>query len=306
MKGFVTLATGNIRYFRMAVNLLQSYRFFAKDKYPFAIIADKENEYTKLFDKVVLIKDAQGTYMDKIKLLNNCPYDENIFIDADCLVYKDLNEYWECFRDADDFSCFGSALPLNSQKGLFKREDIGEYKDKIKFVTHLHGVVYFIRKGKLCEELLKTCYYIIDNYDHYYFEFFKEPADESVFALAMAIHNCHPVKRKTRFYVFLPVAKRLKADISRGYLSYTILNGEKTETGMLVHWANVNTKKAVYKRECYKLQKIISGYKINKIEIVFLRFVWKSKDFIYEIRNKLYELQGIVKSRIYELTSNDN
>ena len=49
MKGFVTIATGDSKYYQMAVNLLLSYRHFTKSPYPFAIISDRENEYTCLF-----------------------------------------------------------------------------------------------------------------------------------------------------------------------------------------------------------------------------------------------------------------
>ena len=82
-KGFVTMATGDERYYKMAVNLLNSYRYFTKKPYKFAIISDQKNEYTDQFDDVVIIENAQKNYMDKIRLLEICPYDENIFIDAD-------------------------------------------------------------------------------------------------------------------------------------------------------------------------------------------------------------------------------
>lgn len=301
MKGFVTLATGDERYFELAANLLQSYCYFTKKKYPFAIIADKENKYTQMFDKVVLIQEAEGSYMDKIRLLNTCPFEENIFIDADCLAYKDLNEYWECFQDADDFSCFGSVLPLDSKDGLFKQEDVAEYKNKIKFVTHLHGVIYYIRKSKLCEELLTTCFDIIKNYDHYYFEYFEKPADESVFALAMALHNCRPVERRARYYVFLPVAKYIKQDIAKGYLAYETFKDGLTENGMLIHWANINTKRSTYKVEAYKLKRMIKKEPINKVIICSSDFIWSIEDFACDVRKNLCAMQSWMKSKIYKM-----
>lgn len=55
-KGFITVATGSDKYYKVAENLLKSYRLFSKDPLPFAILADRENEYTKAFDKVLLIQ----------------------------------------------------------------------------------------------------------------------------------------------------------------------------------------------------------------------------------------------------------
>ena len=44
--GFITIATGDEQYYRMAVNLLSSYRYFTGSALPFAVLADRENEYT--------------------------------------------------------------------------------------------------------------------------------------------------------------------------------------------------------------------------------------------------------------------
>ena len=90
-KGFVTIATGQERYYKLARNLLHSYRLFAKDPFPFAIISDRENEYTSEFDKVIVISDASNSYNDKLKLFRELPFEETIFIDADSLAYGDLH-----------------------------------------------------------------------------------------------------------------------------------------------------------------------------------------------------------------------
>lgn len=39
--GFLTIATGDEKYYKMAANLLQSYRYFSKPLFPFAILADR-------------------------------------------------------------------------------------------------------------------------------------------------------------------------------------------------------------------------------------------------------------------------
>ena len=79
IRGFVTIATGAERYFDIARNLLWSYQQFASEKYPFAIICDRENEYTAEFDDVILLKEAHCNYLDKLQLYDYLPYDEIIF-----------------------------------------------------------------------------------------------------------------------------------------------------------------------------------------------------------------------------------
>ena len=105
-RGFVTIATGADRYYVLAQNLLHSYKCFAQEPLPFAIIADRENAYTAEFDHVILISDASNSYNDKLKLFRELPYDETIFIDADSLAYGDLNVWWDIFSQAGDFSLF--------------------------------------------------------------------------------------------------------------------------------------------------------------------------------------------------------
>ena len=53
-KGFITIATGKEEYYQLARNLLHSYRYFCAEPLPFAILADRENEYTAEFDNVLL------------------------------------------------------------------------------------------------------------------------------------------------------------------------------------------------------------------------------------------------------------
>ena len=86
---------GKERYFKLAKNLLYSYRKFASVKYPFAIICDKINHYTEEFDEVILLKKAYCNYLDKLQLYDYLPYDETIFIDADSLAYGDLDQWWD-------------------------------------------------------------------------------------------------------------------------------------------------------------------------------------------------------------------
>lgn len=45
-RGFVTIATGKEEYYRLAHNLLLSYKYHTENPLPFALLCDRENEYT--------------------------------------------------------------------------------------------------------------------------------------------------------------------------------------------------------------------------------------------------------------------
>ena len=85
-RGFITIATGNEKYYRLAQNLLLSYKLLCDHPMPFAIMCDRENDITAQFDQVVLLEHPLNAFWDKFALLVRAPYDETIFIDADCMA----------------------------------------------------------------------------------------------------------------------------------------------------------------------------------------------------------------------------
>lgn len=279
-KGFVTLAVGNTAYFRMASNLLDSYLFHTSEsnRLPFAILTDKENEYTSRFDDVVLVDSLPASYMAKIELLVNLPYKENIFIDADCLVYRNPEKLWDIFGGYSGVKCIGLTLPLDSDKGWFRAEDVGEYSDQIPFCIVTHGGVMYIKDDITTKRIYETCLSIIPKYNHYKFQIFSKPADEPIIALSMSVNNCRPIERSDTtaiVYCFLAVAYRVKMNIKKGFLSYQGVKGGKWYNDVyIIHWQNKNTSTPRYFRELDRLSQL------NEI-VVFFRFVRRSIVFFF-------------------------
>lgn len=254
-RGFVTLATGEKRYYELAANLLKSYRMNCSNPYPFAIIADKKNEYTSLFDHVVMISDPTCTFMDKLRLYELMPYKETIFIDSDSLAFGDLNEWFSLFENAGDFAAFGYAKTDFSNKkqfGWFEYEGMREFKERIKFIPSFNGGVYYLRKTETCRQVFETAKYAAVNWEKYSFNGFKDPADEPVLALGMAVNNCPPVSGGWGTeLLFAPSKKTLHIDIVNSKADY-ILEGKYVEP-RLIHWGNYKTRKALYRFETQKM-----------------------------------------------------
>jgi len=296
-RGFVTVATGKENYYVAARNLLRSYRRFAKEPMPFAIIADAENDYTQEFDRVIVLENAQRSYMDKLSLLKKCPFDENIFVESDCLAYGDLNAYWDYFEGADDFSCFGQALPFEGT-GWFKKGEVAEYNDKIHFIPQFHGGIYYIRKGEKLDAMHDLCVKITGNYDRYKFILFNDqPADETVLALAMAVLNLRPHVRISekiflfapqagnKYFLFIPGIQYPKVDIISGKARNKTPQNEKTENILLVHWSSRYTYSPRYRLEAEKLDALVKGKKINIINklILMLKFMVRVPGFVFSL-----------------------
>lgn len=294
MKGFITIATGDEKYFKLAVNLLNSYKYASKNPLPFAILTDRENEYTKLFDDVVILENSTRSYLDKITLLKYTPYDETIFIDADCLAYGDLNKYFDKFSPGDEVSGFGKVLPLDSQDGWFKAENAGKYKDQLHFVTSFHGGIIYVRKNntenEVCHKVYDLCMDILKDYSDYDFFYFKKPADEPVYGLALAVANCKPTKVSANHFCFFPETKNFKSNIIKGKLSYDFLGEEIRGDGMLCHFGNYNTVKQPYLAEVEKLNAVLEGRKFDAWKI---HTIWSIKNMVGETEATIKKMLGI-------------
>lgn len=263
IQGFVTIATGDDHYYRLARNLLRSYRHNSNSPMKFAVIADKRNAYTAEFDDVVIMNNPSRSWADKLEMLKYCPYDENIFLDADCLVYHDINFFWDLFSTGDDFSCFGKALPIGSDGAWFSDQAAQVYP--IHFLTHLHGMLYFIRRGKKIDQMYSLCQEIVGNYHKINFKYFNDClADEPVFALAMAVLNLKPITRVPEYYCFVPFAIDCKADFLSSNVSFTYPEEGLINSCCIIHWGNINTHMASYKLEEHKVNYLSSTKKQNR------------------------------------------
>lgn len=209
-RGFITIATGAEHYYHLARQLLRSFRCCGGDAVPFALICDRENEYTSEFDDVIVLEHPQRSYMDKLLIHRYSPYDETIFIDADSLVLKDPAALWEDFSDASPVSCYGRIFPLGSDGGWFRHANTGKWRDCIRHQIGLHGGIYYFRRGLAAEQVFETAIALAREYDAYDFREFSKPADEPVMALAMAIHSCLPVQREDRIAFLNALYGRLK------------------------------------------------------------------------------------------------
>lgn len=305
-RGFVTIATGKSFYYELAKNLLLSYKLYTDEPYPFAVLCDQENEYTALFDDVVILPDAKRSYFDKFELLIRAPYDETIFIDADCLAYEDLNQFWDYFKDADDFSAGGEDAPIDSEGGLFWEDSIGEYKGRVRWKPSVHGGLYFIRRGPVCDAIYGDYQNIMNHYHEYRWP--DDCVDEPVFGLAMAANGCHSTKELPENYAIPWWTTSLVCDMFTGKCTYTTKDGYFVPQGKMVHWSVRYCKKPLYRFEAEKTQLLTEyglrpGGKLNGLTLKErLLYQWKlryyfllAEDFCSRAFKKLLRILKIKK-----------
>ena len=293
-RGFVTIATGNNHFYRIAAALLRSYRAFTADPMPFALICDRENEYSAKFDQTVILADPAFSYIDKLRLAECVPFDETIFIDADSLAYRDLNDLWAVFENAPDFSALGQNYPADYQYAWFKREDVGEFSDRVKFIPDFIGGIYFLRRSPYLKEFSETCMYILKHYKDFRFRQFSDPADEPIVALAMAVNGCGTVPDSSFPVCFYPHCMHFKADIGHGHLSYDSRYHKEygmVSSGYLVHWGSGNTRRPVYLLEEYRLRRKQIGRPAGGLQSAAMKMYFRIK---YNGRRVIRKLRRII------------
>lgn len=290
-KGFITIATGKEQYYEIAQNLLRSYRFTTTNPLPFALLCDTENEYTKEFDDIRIFKEARCNYLDKLEMYDYLPYDINIFIDADCLAFNDINRLFDIFENADDFCCYGRVLPLDDKTGWFEYENLNDDLQKqIEYVVGLHGGIYYMRKTEKCKKVLDDAKDFALNYADYKFKGkFTNPGDEPLVALSMAVNRCKPIPHEiTSLICWWEHQDAFKLNITNHY-AYCHSFNEKTD---IVHWGTRFTRSIPYRKEIAALELNLKGAdekEIKKSNKHYDKLASKEKinKFITRVINKI-------------------
>lgn len=240
-RGFVTIATGKQKYYDLARNLLRSYRANGNSTVPFALLCDRDCSVAREFDDFVLISEPYCSYLDKLQLYKYAPYEETIFIDADALIVGGTDILWTDFGRMDDFSCYGRTLSLDSHDGWFFYEDMGNLKSQIPFCVSMHGGLYYLRKTDRCSRIFEKAKEFEEDYHSYTFANFRNPADEPVLALSMAVNACEPCPQKDRI-VFIPSYDGAVSASPRGRVK---VQGRVVEP-VILHFGNRNLPSFLY------------------------------------------------------------
>ncbi|MCR5783514.1 MAG: hypothetical protein K6G90_12375 [Clostridia bacterium] len=294
-RGFITLATGSDIYYRMAYNLLRSFRLFDKNT-PFAILCDRENEYTKEFSDAIILENVTNSYLDKFRLLTDAPYDENIFIEPDCLVYHDLRHFWDLLSGKYDFTTFGwddHSLIFFSDPEYAMTKFLGS-SDAL--VSMFNPGYLFIRNGDVCTKIYADAMRIIE-------EIKADPKlkddpeimckgcirDDPVFYLAMSKNECrcaqHPDTGKC---ISLYGIKKIRnISLSRGRLDASWWNYELTDCNILHFSTRRTIEEGLYSQQVLVLNRLSKGKNDLLTRALESRFCFIAIDLYKKTKNRI-------------------
>jgi len=200
-QGYLTLATGDRRFFDAAVNLAISIRLNDVER-PISLLCDDlsklADDEKPLFDRIIVA--LPGTLgvgcAGKLDVPSFLPYDETMFLDSDCLLMKqDMDRHWQKLG-TQCFNVSGNTV----EKGTwytFEIEKVCKALDLPYMVMMNSGVMYF-KKGAELDDFLITVNDLRENSQDILFVQHRDMnfqiADEPVWSAAMSKLNMLPAR----------------------------------------------------------------------------------------------------------------
>lgn len=252
-RGFITLATGDYYCF-LAEHLYMSYKLFAGCSYPFYVITDREGKdrLSQTFDGVIVKDDFTRTSVDKICVFTDTPFDETVFIDADCSVVNDLNYLFDTFeKNGSAVSGIGGYVALApGQKGVQFTANTAQKLGFQHDYPNFNGGVYYYQKneaGKACVDFMTN--ELLPHYHEY--ELLGRSnktnmGDEPLVIVSMLKSGFQTVPVESGIMVIVEDAATVEWDMKRKTCSFPWY--EYTVSPSIIHWKVGGTKTYTFEK----------------------------------------------------------
>jgi hypothetical protein len=262
-KGLLTFAFGAQRYVDMARALSLSYRRYSPSR-PFAIITDDKNTAAlkNYYDIVIPFNPSYGRgVVQKLWIDRYTPFEQTLFVDSDCLFYKNPELVWESYahppfairgwRHLDGTTEYEKKTPYEWLK------DLGHLLQAtgVKRLPHFNSGVLFFDNSEKAHEVFREALKVFEQRDSLGFIKFKNAPinDEPAVAVAME-------RAGIEMLPWDPVNGQETAIGMQSGAGLNVLTGKSTfskfgtqRTPALIHF-NVNAQYGrAYNRDKYRL-----------------------------------------------------
>ena len=157
-QGYLALATGPRKYVDLAMNLAASIKVTDPARRVCLVhdrAADIPAEAHRLFDDFAVLDDdpAYRPILNKLRLFDASPYDQSMFVDADCLLVRhDIADYWRACA-AEPFAITGQVLTAGTWKGNAVAELLETYQ--APYVVMMNSGVFYFDKSPVAASFFK-------------------------------------------------------------------------------------------------------------------------------------------------------
>jgi hypothetical protein len=292
-KRVVTIATGNKTYIDMACNLAMSFLMWNDNlTIKFVLVTDRVDYLPqRLRDNIDIVEINPGELGDgfsaKLQMDKFGCSGQNLFIDADCLVYGNLEPVFDHFKGHDV-----SVVGYNRTEG----KDIGFCKDirtvmsntGINYFPLLCGSVYYFEKGELATKIFAHARSLLQSYEEIGLVPLRGKANEEpLMAISMAKFDQQPVNDTGQIKADRMFYEYLKTNVIKGkahlWNNKDVPVPEYSElmqaTPVIVHFNAAHAESFEYESEVIRLKKVfLEDHSITAANLLaFIRSVFPGK-----------------------------
>lgn len=135
-----------------------------------SILTDTIPKKCDIYDQVILLdkSDDQSRVCveDKPQIYFRSPYDETVHIESDCLVFDDLSNWWNLFRNTETLKFCKNIKDI--QNNILN--DIPGHRHSYKvhgLPTDIRDLIFWFKKDKKNDLFFTKMYDVINNYSYY-------------------------------------------------------------------------------------------------------------------------------------------
>lgn len=192
-KSFFTVAAGK-KYLNFAFQLARSYRLWnMPGAYPFFIVSNKDFKLPKdlqWVEKKIVAPALLGASLEfKLNLNTLSPSNTAIFIDSDCLIYGNIQFFFDSFK-CHSVNVIGLKITTGEWADLNIENTLTE--KNLKYLIRYNGGLYYIQKSLQSDEIFKAAKDLFQFKD----KFQKHSSginEEPIMSIAMSTYNVEPI-----------------------------------------------------------------------------------------------------------------
>lgn len=284
----------------MAANLTRSFFLWHKDGgIAFQLVTDLplNNIPDDIREKIHIIQVQPGElgegFLSKLQLDKLAGDGQTLFIDSDCLVYKNLETVFERFK-GHTVSVTGNYISTGEWFGNV--QDICN-RFNVPHLPKFNGGIYYLENGPAAAKVYETARELEKRYDEIGFTRLRNrPNDEVLMALSMQLHQQHPIPDDgTILAEFVNFQSGVKSDLLNGVAELYNKPGHsmyqpgwhlKVARPAIVHYLGYHNQKTPYITEELLLRYLFE----NKYP------VWMAKLLAFTQKTLPYQITTYLKS----------
>ena len=198
----ITIAVGKELYVKYASNLALSFLYWNKNSdIEFKLVTDlshliDERIKHRIIVKAVKPSDIEIGFSSKLSLINYLNKGANLFIDADCLIYGDVSEVFNQFKDFQ-ISAVGHTITSGLNTAFVKNVAATLNELKLKYFPVICGSVYYFNNEdtELTNQFFNYAQQLKLQYENIgLIKLRNKENEEPIFALCMSKFQFKPLK----------------------------------------------------------------------------------------------------------------